>query len=65
MDIIKDIEKKDKTVNRENIPRRKEASEIICSECGAEITEKVIQYSEAKFGRALCMSCQKKYKRSA
>lgn len=32
----------------------------VCSDCGAEISEKVANYSIEKFGRALCYDCQKK-----
>lgn len=31
----------------------------VCSECGAPITEKVMQYSEQRYGRPLCMRCQR------
>lgn len=34
----------------------------ICSECGTSVTQKVVQYSEAKYGRSLCMECQRKDK---
>ena len=30
-----------------------------CSSCGEKITDKVMQDSQGKFGKALCMSCQK------
>ena len=33
-----------------------------CAECGCEITEKVAQYSLAKYGKELCFNCQKKDK---
>ncbi len=32
----------------------------VCSVCGAEISEKVYNYSVKKFGKALCYNCQKK-----
>lgn len=32
---------------------------LICDCCGANISEKVMQYSMKNFGRALCMDCQK------
>ena len=32
----------------------------VCADCGASISEKVHDYSARKFGRPLCMSCQKK-----
>jgi hypothetical protein len=31
-----------------------------CADCGAEISDKVRDYSVKKFGRPLCMDCQKK-----
>ena len=31
-----------------------------CDMCGAEISEKVYNYSTDKFGRPLCFNCQKK-----
>lgn len=34
--------------------------EPCCAECGAEISVKVHDYSVRKFGRPLCMACQKK-----
>lgn len=35
-------------------------SGLSCTVCGAAVTQKVASYSEGKFGRVLCMSCQKK-----
>jgi len=40
-------------------PSRKESSGYFCYECGAEINERVYGYSLNKFGRPLCMKCQK------
>ena len=37
----------------------KNTEEYYCSECGAGITKKVSDYSTEKFGRPLCMTCQK------
>ncbi|CAH2213204.1 hypothetical protein [Tepidibacter aestuarii] len=37
-------------------------SEMICSECSKKIKEVVSTYSEGRFGKKLCMNCQKKYK---
>lgn len=37
-----------------------EASGIVCADCGAAITQKVASYSESKYGKPLCMDCQKK-----
>ena len=33
----------------------------LCADCGAGISEKVMTFSEQRFGRALCMDCQKNY----
>lgn len=38
----------------------KKQKTYVCSECGAEITEKVNSYSIEKYGEALCFNCQKK-----
>ncbi len=40
-------------------PTREESSGYFCDECGAEINERVYGYSLNKFGRSLCMKCQK------
>lgn len=34
-----------------------------CESCGAEITEKVKEYSEKHFNKALCFNCQKEQKK--
>lgn len=34
-------------------------SGLVCESCGAAITQKVASFSQSKFGKALCMSCQK------
>ncbi|MCI1822316.1 MAG: ERF family protein [Megasphaera sp.] len=34
----------------------------VCSVCGTVITEKVFQFSKDKYGRALCMDCQRSAK---
>lgn len=38
-----------------------EDSGFICSVCGAAITQKVASYSQGKYGKALCMKCQKEH----
>lgn len=38
---------------------------FICDCCGANISEKVMQYSMKNFGRALCMDCQKQTAQAA
>lgn len=34
-------------------------SGLLCDECGKAITQKVASFSESKYGRKLCMDCQK------
>ena len=36
-----------------------EDSGLVCENCGAAITQKVASYSQSKFGKMLCLSCQK------
>ena len=35
-------------------------SDLKCSECGAEVSQKVAEYSQTKYGRVLCFNCQRK-----
>ena len=35
----------------------------ICAACGADVSDKVRDYSVKKFGQCFCMDCQKKYAR--
>lgn len=37
-----------------------EDSGIVCEACGAPITQRVASFSQGKYGRALCMDCQRK-----
>ncbi len=46
-------------------PKSRKPLESVCSLCGAGISEKVRQYSESRYGRPLCMNCQKKTERTA
>lgn len=36
-----------------------EESGIVCEVCGSPVTQKVASYSQSRFGRILCMNCQK------
>lgn len=36
-----------------------ETSGLVCESCGEAITQKVASYSQSKFGKMLCMKCQK------
>ena len=38
----------------------KSTPEYYCADCGAGVTPKVYDFSKEKYGRPLCMSCQKK-----
>lgn len=49
-----------KTGSRGGNSGRAEDSGIACSFCGAAVTQKVASFSQAKYGKILCMSCQKK-----
>lgn len=33
---------------------------LVCSECGAQVTQKVAEYSQSKYGRILCFDCQRR-----
>ena len=37
-----------------------EKSGIQCEECGTAVTKRVAAYAKGKFGKRLCMACQKK-----
>ena len=39
---------------------KKEDSQCLCSECGVQITRSVYDFSMRKFGKPLCMACQRK-----
>lgn len=52
---------------RETQQRQQRAAEAapnydptICTECGAKCSNGVVRYSQAEFGRTLCMECQRK-----
>lgn len=51
-------ERREPPVQQAETPRE-ESSGYFCDECGAEINERVYGYSLNKFGRPLCMKCQK------
>ena len=38
---------------------KEESTGYFCDECGKEITERAYEYSINKFGKPLCMKCQK------
>lgn len=44
-------------------PQQAQSGALSCADCGAEITEKISQYSTKYYGRPLCYACQKKQKK--
>ena len=50
------------TVNKVKEDIKNQAETLYCVECGAEISQKVADYSQEKYGRSLCYDCQKKIK---
>lgn len=45
--------------SQQTTPPEQESTGYLCDECGTEINERVYGYSLNKFGRPLCMKCQK------
>lgn len=45
--------------SRESFQKAREIFTPVCSKCGAEISDKVHDFSVKKFGKPLCMECQK------
>lgn len=45
--------------------KTKTSASYSCSDCGAYISQKVADYSKSKFGKCLCMDCQKILKNAA
>lgn len=39
--------------------KKAEDTGLVCDNCGAGITQKVASYSQSKYGKMLCMDCQK------
>ena len=50
------------TVNKVKEDIKNQAEALYCFDCGAEISQKVADYSQEKYGKALCYECQKKIK---
>ena len=47
-----------------SVPSRRTGSRkssVACSDCGVMITDKVKSFSEQRYGKSLCMDCQKNY----
>ena len=41
-----------------SVTRTKNATKLVCHDCGSVISQKVAEYSSKKFGRCLCYNCQ-------
>lgn len=54
-----------KQVLKQNGSQGNQEIKLICDCCGANISEKVMQYSMKNFCRALCMDCQKQTAQAA
>lgn len=50
------------TVNKVKEDIKNQAEALYCVDCGTEISQKVADYSQEKYGKALCYDCQKKIK---
>ena len=61
------IVSKDKKNNTQNIQNKENknshSNELVCEKCGKKISQKVADYSKKQYGKALCMDCQKAFKR--
>lgn len=44
--------------NRSSTSRPRTATKLVCHDCGSSISQKVADYSQAKFGKFLCYDCQ-------
>ena len=42
-----------------SVTRTKNATKLLCHDCGSSISQKVADYSQAKFGKFLCYDCQR------
>lgn len=54
--------KERKSAGRGLTNAKTELAVSMCNDCGTQITENVRQFSERRYGRALCMECQHKAK---
>ena len=48
-----------------SVTRTKNATKLVCHDCGSVISQKVSDYSKAKFGRFICLDCQRAKKSTA
>ena len=44
--------------SRSSNPRTRTATKLVCHDCGSNISQKVADYSNSKFGKFLCFDCQ-------
>lgn len=49
-----------KNINTKRNTKKEPDSDLVCSKCSASINQAVQAFSTNKFGKALCMDCQKK-----
>ena len=47
----------------QTVQSRSQAQAFQCTDCQAGINQAIVTYSEKNFGSALCMTCQRKYKK--
>ena len=45
--------------NKNSLARAKPVTKLLCHDCGSAISQKVADYSQAKFGKFLCFDCQR------
>ena len=48
-----------KTGSKGGTAATEEESGLVCEACGKKVSQKVASYSQSKFGKILCMNCQK------
>ena len=53
----------DDVMQPKTIPQKNNTTNhLTCNDCGSNISQKVADYSKAKFGRFLCLDCQRAQK---
>lgn len=64
--IVPGVDNSQKTIKTTTKPAKKKFTKKptvpvvdVCDECGAEITQKVLDYSQENYGKKLCFECQK------
>ena len=46
------------TATKSSAPKTRTPTKLVCHDCGSAISQKVADYSQAKFGKFLCYDCQ-------